>query len=354
MNLIYCGVVPIKEYPGTQVSTLAEAISAFKAEAWDVILWSWSLGKPPREMLPGGAALILICSEESLELYRTALERGCRHVLVSSGSQALAAEIEETWEEVQEQRRGDSYRSLFQKYGDHLKIHMWYDLIVEGRYKDLLEPMPYRLMLLYAAGLPEEKTKGVPRQKVDGPTIISGVFPEAIAILALQHPWECVVLPGDVRRLSERAAQCQTLLRQRLGEERKFWLSPPLLPDEVHGFYQQILVDTVRREEQSVSSMVCSYIQDHLGEKLTRKTISDNLFFSPDYLAKVFLAETGITMGAYLCGARLERAKEQLVQTSLPIGTIAAELGYQNFSEFSQWFKKQTGMVPSRYRKEKT
>ena len=158
------------------------------------------------------------------------------------------------------------------------------------------------------------------------------------------------MLPGEVRRFPERALQCQTVLEQNLGSQRKIWQSPPLLPGAIHSYYQKVLTEAARGQQDAVSTLVRGYIQSHLGEKLTRRTISEHLFFSPDYLAKVFLAETGMTLGTYICTTRLERAKEHLTRTALPVGTIAAELGYQNFSEFSQWFKKQTGMVPTQYR----
>lgn len=349
MEVIYCGVGPTTEYPGPEYSSSREALSALEASPPDIVVWDWGLGPFPKEFLAKDTGLVLVSAWESLDLYRTAVEMGCRQVLTTLEPGSLTAAIEAEWSFLQEQRRNTSCRSLFQQYGDHLKIHLWYDLIVDGRYKDLLEPVSYRLLLFHSES-PGENVMPL-AQKTDSPTIISGIFPEAVVILALQRPWECVVLPGDIRRATERASQCQAALSQRLGSPRKTWLSPPLLPGAIHGFYQQTLVEAMRSQDHSVSAMVREYIRTHLGEKLTRKTISDNLFFSPDYLAKVFLAETGVTMGAYICTTRLERAKEQLTRTTLPIGTIAAELGYQNFSEFSQWFKKQTGLVPSQFRK---
>lgn len=351
MEILYCGISPAPGYPGSVQETYIDTISAMEAAKHDIIVWHWRLGEFPRSFISADVGLVLVSNTASLAFYRFAVECLCRQVLVGENLSCLTDSIRQEWAYLQEQRRNVSYRTLFQQYGDHLSMHLWYDLIVEGKYENLVESKPYRILLFQTKDIRDVQERKTPYQVTDSRTIISGIFPEAVVILALQVPWECVVLPGEIRKFPERAVQCQSALAQKLGAQRNAWQSPPLFPGEIHDFYQQTLMDAMRSQEQSVSSMVCSYIQTHLGEKLTRKTISDSLFFSPDYLAKVFLSETGVTMGAYICATRLEQAKEQLAQTSLPIGTIAAELGYQNFSEFSQWFKKQTGMVPSQYRK---
>lgn len=350
MDVLYCGAAPVPGYPGRTADTLPEALPALEGSPWDILVWHWDLGPFPQALLPEDRSLVLLGRDEDLTLYRFSLGCGCRRVLISAGPEEIAEALRQEGEDLQQRRRDLSCRTLFQRYGDHLKMHLWYDLIVEGSYETLLEPAAYRLLLLQDQAPPEPQHR-LPLQGSDSRTIISEIFPEAEVILALQMPWECVVLPGEVRRFPERALQCQTALAQNLGSQRKIWQSPPLQPGAIHGYYQRVLAEAARGQQDAVSTLVRGYIQRHLGEKLTRRTISEHLFFSPDYLAKVFRTETGMTLGAYVCTTRLERARELLVRTDLPVGTIAAELGYQNFSEFSQWFKKQTGMVPSQYRK---
>ena len=235
MEVIYCGVPATKEYPGREISTYEKALSELRAYSGDLIIWAWMLGSIPPECVTENTGLILVSNEESIPLYRAAMELGCRHVLTTLESGSLTAAIEAERIFLQEQRHSASCRSLFQQYGDHLKIHLWYDLIVDGKYKDLLEPDSYRLLLFH----PESTRENLQpmAQNADSPTIISGFFPEAIVILALQRSWECVVLPGDTRRVSERASQCQNTLGQKLGVQRNFWLSPPLLPSEMHSSY---------------------------------------------------------------------------------------------------------------------
>ena len=48
--------------------------------------------------------------------------------------------------------------------------------------------------------------------------------------------------------------------------------------------------------------------------------------------------------------ARLARAKELLRNTDLPISRVAAMIGYERSSSFSDFFRKHTGTSPRAYR----
>jgi len=61
---------------------------------------------------------------------------------------------------------------------------------------------------------------------------------------------------------------------------------------------------------------------------------------------------TGKTAGDILRDRRLLEAKQQLVHSDTPIGQIAEDLGFQDFSYFSRQFKKNTWISPAAYRRE--
>jgi two-component system response regulator YesN len=71
---------------------------------------------------------------------------------------------------------------------------------------------------------------------------------------------------------------------------------------------------------------------------------------NPDYLTRVFKKETGLSISDYVMGQRLGMAADLLSSTDLPVGAIAAKVGYANFSHFSRMFKKHTGLGPIEYR----
>jgi AraC family L-rhamnose operon transcriptional activator RhaR len=65
---------------------------------------------------------------------------------------------------------------------------------------------------------------------------------------------------------------------------------------------------------------------------------------------RLFKAQTGMTVSGYLLKLRLCRAMQLLRNSSLPIGLIAAECGYEDSNYFSSAFRKETELSPSQYR----
>ncbi|WP_461812121.1 helix-turn-helix domain-containing protein, partial [Faecalimonas sp.] len=52
----------------------------------------------------------------------------------------------------------------------------------------------------------------------------------------------------------------------------------------------------------------------------------------------------------YLRTVRMDKAKELLMNTTIPINLVAQEVGYQNQGSFAERFRMETGMTPSEYR----
>ena len=58
-----------------------------------------------------------------------------------------------------------------------------------------------------------------------------------------------------------------------------------------------------------------------------------------------------ISFKRYVQNARLEKAKELLLEESESIGSIGNRVGIPNASYFSQLFKQSTGVLPSEYKR---
>ena len=115
------------------------------------------------------------------------------------------------------------------------------------------------------------------------------------------------------------------------------------------------LFDKLERNngETNQEDVVChirDFIEQHLGENITRATLAQEVFLSEGYLSKIFLKETGISLPNYIAERRMEKAKEYLENSSLPVSRIATEVGYNNFSYFSKTFRELTGCTPNEYR----
>lgn len=83
----------------------------------------------------------------------------------------------------------------------------------------------------------------------------------------------------------------------------------------------------------------------------TLDTLAQKVGSSRAGFARKFRKLVGQTMFDYLTDLRLQRAREMLRETNLPIHKIAAGVGYESDLAFNRTFKKRRGETPTAYRK---
>lgn len=93
-----------------------------------------------------------------------------------------------------------------------------------------------------------------------------------------------------------------------------------------------------------------AYIDAHLHEAIGMKQVADLLHLNASYFSVLFKEQTGVTFSDYLTRRRLQRAKELLVATRMPIWEIAEKVGYQTAKYFIKVFKDNEGASPNQYR----
>ncbi|MDO7907587.1 response regulator [Paenibacillus sp. JX-17] len=106
-------------------------------------------------------------------------------------------------------------------------------------------------------------------------------------------------------------------------------------------------------QPQSVVEEIKQYIETHYGDDLTRTSLAEIVYLNPDYLARLFKKETGVSLGTFITQTRIQAAKRLLETTSLSVYAVASKVGYANYSYFSKVFKQDTGWTPNEYRKER-
>lgn len=77
---------------------------------------------------------------------------------------------------------------------------------------------------------------------------------------------------------------------------------------------------------------------------------ADHFGLSPNNLSQQFKRYAGISPAKYLTVLRIDRAKELLTKTQLPIKQVALQVGYLDPSIFVRNFKSATSMTPGQYR----
>lgn len=93
------------------------------------------------------------------------------------------------------------------------------------------------------------------------------------------------------------------------------------------------------------------FIDENIERELSINEIADFIHRSHDYVNRLFKRYCNTTPYAYYIYSRIERAKDLLQHTSLPIKKISERLGYKSAMYFSKQFHNVTGMAASDYRR---
>lgn len=92
------------------------------------------------------------------------------------------------------------------------------------------------------------------------------------------------------------------------------------------------------------------YINDNLSTEVSLEALATVVGMSMYYFIQLFKQSIGCTPHQYVLQCRVERAKQLLRTTKLPIIDIALQVGYKNQSHFTKVFRKLTGTTPREYR----
>ena len=94
------------------------------------------------------------------------------------------------------------------------------------------------------------------------------------------------------------------------------------------------------------------FIDDNLDNvSLSLQKVAHTVGMSPCYFSTVFKREKGEKFVNYIMKCRIQKAKDLLENTQLIAGEVCEMVGYTNYSYFSAFFKKYTGMSPSEFKK---
>jgi len=104
-------------------------------------------------------------------------------------------------------------------------------------------------------------------------------------------------------------------------------------------------------EEQERLKRVDLFMKRNLHRPLGRDDCAEVVSLSPSHLAHVYRRATGVTLNRRLTQLRMEKARELLLNSTLPITHIALEVGYSSFSHFTRLFKREIGVTPTDYRR---
>lgn len=91
------------------------------------------------------------------------------------------------------------------------------------------------------------------------------------------------------------------------------------------------------------------YIKINFYNKISLKTISNEIGISPSHLSRMFKKETNFTITEFINKVKIEEAKFLIKQNELSITDIALKVGFENHNYFCSVFKKLTSYTPKEY-----
>jgi len=91
-------------------------------------------------------------------------------------------------------------------------------------------------------------------------------------------------------------------------------------------------------------------IREKLNSPVSPEELAAALNMSYTWFRRMFRQYTGLAPAQYITQLKIQKARELLSVTSMPIKEIALELGYESIDYFSTLFKKQTGTTPGQFR----
>jgi len=93
-----------------------------------------------------------------------------------------------------------------------------------------------------------------------------------------------------------------------------------------------------------------AWIPDHLADDLSVPALARRTVMSDRNFARAFRRETGMTPGAYVETARVERARIALETGDLPVETVAEQTGFGTVETMRRAFRRRVGVSPASYR----
>ena len=105
-----------------------------------------------------------------------------------------------------------------------------------------------------------------------------------------------------------------------------------------------------RQQTDPKIRQVLSYINEHLSEPLDVEQLSEQLYLSRYHFMRLFKAQTGSTVHAYIRQKRLLWAA-RLIREGVPAGKAAADSGFGDYSAFHRAFRDSFGISPAELKK---
>jgi AraC-like DNA-binding protein len=116
-------------------------------------------------------------------------------------------------------------------------------------------------------------------------------------------------------------------------------------------FYRQKDNNWKDKEVRSKIDKARLMIREKLNSNISPEKLAASLNMSYTWFRRMFKQYTGLAPAQYIAQLKIQKAKELLSVTSMPVKKIALDLGFESIDYFSTFFKKRTKKSPGEFRR---
>lgn len=107
------------------------------------------------------------------------------------------------------------------------------------------------------------------------------------------------------------------------------------------------------QEEPDHSQAIIAFIRENFRHDFGIDTVADHVGLSYSHVRKVFQEKIGDSIVDYVNSLRISEAQRLLTDSDQGLSEIARQVGYNNAQGLNRHFRKQTGVSPGEYRKQR-
>ncbi|MFD0672566.1 ABC transporter substrate-binding protein [Cohnella sp. GCM10027633] len=175
-------------------------------------------------------------------------------------------------------------------------------------------------------------------------------LPSASSGTANDHPSQrhfamTPLYPGELRETAERMYRAW-----RAASALNRLQAKSLFQHFVYHAHWQLQRQPIIPQRPSLFDQAIQFMNDHYAEPITVDSVAHAVSCSPRYLNKLFHQKREESPARVLTRIRLEKAKQLLAATDLPLHEIAKSVAYSDIRALSRIFKKLFGVTPQQYR----
>jgi AraC-like DNA-binding protein len=137
-------------------------------------------------------------------------------------------------------------------------------------------------------------------------------------------------------------------------------------PEPLHDLYGDgltlsLLIDVLQlrgtqpRKRSGLATWQLRRAVDYIEENCTRairlEELAELTGLSQSHFSHAFKASTGVPPHQWQTQARLERAKQLLLNSEMPLTTVAVETGFADQAHFTRVFRKNVGSAPASWKR---